>query len=196
MPDPLFDIKSGNDDAGKLEFSLSASSGPEDLVQVNARAKELIAQIRGELKPNTHIDFCTAGELYIHHLLSYAVSELGPCDVYISSWALKEDPARILLSLKESGRIRNLYGVFDYRIKTLDAKHFHLIEAAMTKYRLTKNHAKVVIVRGEKGSMCVVSSANLSNNPRIEAGFISTCTPTVMFHQSWMDAVLSGKNVY
>lgn len=179
-----------------LKFSSNEKLPADELIQLSVRAKELLSNLFDELKPNRHIDFCTAGELSIHQFLQYALTVTGPADVYISSWAIKEEPARVLLFLKETGKIKQLFGVFDYRIKTLDAKHFHLIEKAMSQYALTKNHAKVVVISGQNLSICIVSSANLSNNPRIEAGFISTCKPTIEFHKKWMDDVLSGKTVY
>lgn len=194
----LFDTKDINckTDETTLKFDSLKSDGPDNLMQLMCKAKDLCKNLFYELSPNKHIDFCTAGELSMHHLLTYGLSVTGPADVYISSWAIKEDPARALLFLKEAGKIKQLFDVFDYRIKTLDAKHFHLIENAFTNYKLTKNHAKVIVIIGQNLSISIVSSANLSNNPRIEAGFISTCTPTVEFHKQWMEKVLSGKTIY
>jgi hypothetical protein len=197
MGKELFDIKNVCSDATEvLPFSSAVQNAPDELLQLSVRAKELLSNLFDELTPNKHIDFCTAGELSIHQFLQYALTVTGPAHVYISSWAIKEDPARVLLFLKETGKIKKLFGVFDYRIKTLDAKHFHLIEKAFTKYALTKCHAKVVVIIGQNLSISIVSSANFSNNPRLEAGFISTCEPTVEFHKNWMDKVISGQTIY
>lgn len=193
----LFNINDiGIEEQESLKFSSAVNQAPDELLQLNVRAKELLSNLFDEVTFNKHIDFCTAGELSIHQFIQYALTVTGPADVFISSWAIKEDPARVLLFLKETGKIKQLFGVFDYRIKTLDAKHFHLIEKAFSKYSLTKNHAKVVVINGQNLSICIVSSANLSNNPRIECGFISTCLPTVNFHLNWMEKVLSGQTIY
>lgn len=197
MPKQLFNINEVNSSEIEIQtFDSLITDSCTELLQLSCRAKDLCKNIFDELIPNKHIDFCTAGELSIHHLLQYGLTITGPADVYISTWVIKEEPARALLFLKEAGKIKQLFGIFDYRIKTLDAKHFHLIEKAMTKYELTKNHAKVVVIIGQTLSISIVSSANLSNNPRIEAGFISTCLPTVEFHKQWMEKVLSGQKVY
>lgn len=197
MENHLFDIKTvGSEPIDALQFSSAVQNAPDELLQLSVRAKELLSNLFDELTPNKHIDFCTAGELSIHQFIQYALTVTGPAHVYISSWAIKEDPARVLLFLKDTGKIKKLFGVFDYRIKTLDAKHFHLIEKAFTQYALTKCHAKVVVIESESLSIVIVSSANLSNNPRIECGFISTIDKTVQFHKAWMTEVLNGKTVY
>ena len=182
--------------AEKLESKHSKTSTADMLVQINSKAKHLLTKIKDDLGHNTHVDFVTAGELSIHQFILYFATLFGKCNVYISSWAIKEEPARVLLSLVQDGTIQKLYGVFDYRIKTLDAKHFQLIEKAFSAYALTKNHSKVVIIESETLSLVIVSSANLSNNPRIECGFISTIDKTVQFHKEWMTEVLNGKTVY
>ena len=132
----------------------------------------------------------------MHELLTYLLEQSGPADVYISTWTLKEEPARILYALKQSGAIRNLYFVFDYRIRTLDAKHFDFIEKFATGYVLTKCHAKVMVIDGERLKASVVSSANMSNNPRIECGYIMGNEHSMNFHKQWIMDVINGKKVY
>lgn len=190
------DIDKENSESDVLGFNSLKSESAHDLFQLMGKAKDLCKNLLDELTPNKHIDFCTAGELNLHHLLTYALTITGEADVYISSWAIKEEPARALLFLKESGKIKQLFGIFDYRVESTDAKHFELIKNAFSSYKLTKNHSKVIVIIGQNLSISIVSSANLSNNPRIEAGFISTCKPTIDFHKQWMEKVLSGKTVY
>lgn len=185
----LFDIATVGDkvEDTSLQFSSNEKLPADELVQLNVRAKELLSNLFDELTPNKHIDFCTAGELSIHQFLQYALTVTGPADVYISSWAIKEEPARVLLFLKETGKIKQLFGVFDYRIKTLDAKHFHLIEKAMSQYVLTKIHAKVVVINGQNLSICIVSSANLSNNPASKLALSAPVNKQLNFTKNgWM----------
>ena len=197
MGKELFEISSiDKHDTDVLEFSHNSNGSHEKHLLINSRAKSLCSELVDKIEPNMHVDFCTAGELSIFQLVQYALTVTGPADLYLSTWTIKEDPARSLIQLKEKGTIKNLYGIFDQRIKTLDAGHFHLIETGMTKFALTKNHAKVVVIEGKELSLCIVSSANFSNNPRIEAGFISTINSTVKFHKQWMKQVLAGKTIY
>lgn len=163
---------------------------------INCKASEVVKRLK-ELRPgNNRIDFCTAGKFSMHHILNYLVEQNAPVDVYLCSWTIKEEPARVLYALKRMNNIKGLYCIFDYRMKTLDAKHFHFLEKVADKIVLTKNHAKAMVIIGEKNSFCVTGSANFSNNPRIEIGSITDSASVIEFHLSWMKNVLEGKKVY
>lgn len=144
-----------------------------------------------------HIDFMTAGNVSLHNLIELLLSKYGPCQsLYLSTWAIKEAAARSIFELKDRGLIGQLFGVFDYRIESVDYKSFQLIKPLFTRYELTKNHAKVILVEYADRRFTVLTSANMSNNPRIEAGFISTGEITFNFHKAWMLEVFEGKKVY
>lgn len=165
---------------------------------VATKSRHLINKITAILAAgHRHIDFVSAGELSLHTLIEFILqTHAGSlCDVYLSTWAIKDAAARAIIRMKDSGQINNLYGVFDYRINSVDGKHFKPIAHLFTKYALTKNHAKVVIVDFEEVQYCILTSANLSNNPRIEAGYISTNGQTAKFHKGWMMDVLNGKKI-
>ncbi|MES2590895.1 MAG: hypothetical protein V4608_03335 [Bacteroidota bacterium] len=194
----LIDIHEKFNVESKLDASTHTIPSGSDgsLVQIRSRASDLIHNLFKEIKPANFIEFCTAGEFSMHQLLQYLLTISGPANVYMSTWTIKEDPARVLHALKKSGQIKDLYCVLDYRIRTLDAKHFDFIESIMTRYVLTKCHAKVIAIEGEKASMAVVSSANMSNNPRIEAGYIACNSQSMWFHKGWIMDCINGKKIY
>lgn len=198
----LFDLNDIEKVSIKTSNKLEASahilpSGSEgDLVQVACKASHLIENLFKEIKPGNFIEFCTAGEFSMHQLLQYLLTISGPANVYLSTWTIKEEPARVLHALKKSGKIKNLYCVLDYRIRTQDAKHFHFIESILTGYVLTKCHAKVIAIEGVRANMAVVSSANMSNNPRIEAGYIACNSMSMNFHKDWIMKSINGKKIY
>lgn len=198
--DPLFDMIDIDQEIERSAENLKASAvkqeRPSGLVQIRCRASELLNELFEEIKSGNFIEYCTAGEFSTHQLLRYLLKQSGPADVYISTWTMKEDPARLLHSLKQSGAIRNLYFVFDYRIRTLDAKHFDFISKIATGYVLTKCHAKVMAIDGDKMKLAVVSSANMSNNPRIEAGYINCNAKSMEFHKGWIMDSINGRKVY
>ncbi len=144
-----------------------------------------------------HIDFMTAGNLSLHNILELLLHKYGPClSLYLSTWAIKEAAARSIFDLKERKLIGKLCGVFDYRIESVDYKSFQLIKPLFANYALTKIHAKVILVEYADRQFTILTSANMSNNPRIEAGFISTGEITFNFHKRWMQEVFGGKQVY
>lgn len=167
-----------------------------DISFISCKASEVVKRLKEICPGNNRIDFCTAGEFSMHHVLEYLVQQNAPVDVYLCSWTIKEEPARLLYALKQMKLIKGLYCIFDYRMKTLDAKHFHFLEKVADKIVLTKNHAKAMVIVGESISYCVTGSANFSNNPRIEIGSITSAADVVEFHLGWMNKVLNGKKVY
>lgn len=149
------------------------------------------------LTESTHIDFMTAGTLSLHMIIEHILFKYGKClELYISTWAIKEAAARSLLALKNADKIGSLYGIFDYRVKTVDSLSFRLVQNIFHRCELTKNHSKVVLLEYKDRYITILCSANLSNNPRIEAGFISMSKNTFLFHKEWMLKVFDGKKVY
>ncbi|MCK6649177.1 MAG: hypothetical protein L6Q66_05950 [Bacteroidia bacterium] len=192
------DVERLKDKSGEL---LKASAVKHDhhkggeLVQISCKASDLIKNVIGETSPGSFIEFCTAGEFSLHQLIQHLLTETGPADIYLSTWTLKEEPARVLYALKKAGLIKTLNCVFDYRIRTLDAKHFDFVQKILDSYTLTKVHAKVVSIIGENRSLAVSCSANMSNNPRIEAGVISCNSVSAEFHKTWITDVINGKKI-
>lgn len=191
----LFDINEEITGTNKLAASTNIIDDVKG-VPIRSRASELTIKLFNKIVPGAFIEFCTAGEFSMHHLLQHLLSISGPANVYLSTWTIKEDPARVLHYLKKSGHIKDLYAVLDYRIRTQDAKHYHLIEKLLTGHVLTKCHAKVIAIEGEKCSFAVVSSANMSNNPRIEAGYIACNDKSMLFHKGWIMDCINGKKIY
>ncbi len=191
------DIDNVLNTGGKLSSTALINEPNQNGEQTFVRAKshELMIKIFGQIKSNNTIQFCTAGEFSTHQLLQYLLTFTGPANVYLSTWTLKEEPARVLYFLKKTGKIKQLNCVFDYRIRTLDAKHFDFLEKIIDKYALTKCHAKVLSIEGESMSIAVISSANMSNNPRIEAGYISCTITSMEFHKEWIMDIINGKKV-
>ncbi len=174
----------------------SIISNNEGTLQLRSKTCNLLDNLVGKIIPGNIIEFCTAGEFSVHQLLHYLLLQAGPSNIYLSTWTIKEEPARVLFSLKREGLIKNIYCVLDYRVRTLDAKHFDFIKKIMTDHKLTKCHAKTISIDGERLSLSIVSSANLSNNPRIETGYINCTERSMLFHKGWIMDVINGKKVY
>jgi hypothetical protein len=58
--------------------------------------------------------------------------------------------------------------------------------------RLTTCHAKIVVLQNQQWSVAIVGSANFTNNPRIEAGIVSTERAVGDFHRDWMLAEIAN----
>jgi hypothetical protein len=148
---------------------------------------------------HTTIHFLTAGALSLHKLMDGLLERHPgqPCKLWIATWAIKEAAARAILKHRNSGHVVALYGIFDSRVKTVDSKAFQLLQDRFTQCVFAKNHSKVMVIEFPDHQYTIVTSANLSNNPRIETGFVTTGKALAEFHRGWMRDVLNnGKAVY
>lgn len=150
----------------------------------------------GELVPGQALQFSTAGRWSMHQLLEYLLQKTGPCRVWMTTWTITEEPMRALLAMIKDGLILELNAVLDYRIERRKPEAFQLASSIITRIKLTKCHAKVLVLKNETWSVTILGSANFSKNPRIEAGVIFTDEDSADFHQKWIDDVIEGKEVW
>lgn len=150
----------------------------------------------GELVPDQALQFATAGRWSMHQLLEYTLRKTGPCNVWLTTWTITEEPMRQLLMMIREGLILELRALLDYRIEKRKPEAFQLASKIMPTIKLTKCHAKVLVLRNAQWDVTILGSANFSRNPRIEAGAIFTDKASVDFHQKWIDDVIEGKEVF
>ncbi|WP_409627919.1 hypothetical protein [Belliella pelovolcani] len=155
-----------------------------------------LAHTIGELDHDTTIQYCTGGRWSMHQLLQYALLKTGPAKVWMTTWTITEEPMRVVLELIKTGLITELSAVLDYRIERRKPEAFQLASNIITKIKLTKCHAKVLVIQNDAWNIAVVTTANFSKNPRIEAGVIFTDKASAEFHKKWIDDVIDGKEVF
>jgi hypothetical protein len=161
-------------------------------VFLTGAASKVLPKIIAELQENVLIEVCTNGKFSFHELISQCLSYTGKADLFLTTWAIKETPVRMLFKLKESGLLKTISALMDHRTKTLDAKHFPFLEKLCNKIKLTNIHAKVAVLQGENHSLVILTSANLSSNNRIEFATINTHTQSINFHLSWIQTQLQS----
>lgn len=156
----------------------------------DAKAHRNLEEILPPYAKDQVITFLSDDSWSLHVLAGHYLQHTGPADIYLSSWTITEDPVRSLLRWKELGLIRSMNCLLDYRIKTLSAKPFQLLQSIVTRQAFTKIHAKVFCIRNHSHHVAIVGSANLSRNRRKEAGVIFTDSRSVDFHINWIKQVL------
>ena len=162
------------------------------------KSSQLVAELDHLLNiGKTHIDFMSAGNFSLHNVLEFFLAKYGPClELYLSTWSVKEAAARSLRNLYDKKMFGSMHGIFDYRIKSTDSEAFHLIEPCFFDIEFTKNHSKVILIEYSDRVITILTSANMSNNPRIEVGYVSLQQDVFNFHKGWMREVFNGKKVY
>lgn len=137
------------------------------------------------LNDDEMIIFWTKGRWSMHQLIKHLLGITGPSDVTLCTWALTEKPLRVIHNLKETGQIKNLVGLFEHKIKTRGSA-FAFAQQFFDEILLTKCHAKVTILEGEKLSVSIMASANLTQNRRIEAGVIFCNKAAAIANKNYM----------
>ncbi len=136
--------------------------------------------------------FQSGGKYSLHQIVKLIVDKVGPAKLYITTWGLSEDPVRMLFNLKEQGKLTELYGLFSERVKERQPKAFQMAESIFDKITLRKLHAKVVVVVGKEHSFSVISSMNLTRNPRAETGVITNSKNIADAYSQWIRIGING----
>lgn len=173
-----------------------AQMGNSRQVHIIAReAAQLISSIR-LLEPETTYHYCTAGAWSLHEMISHICEKIGTARLFLSTWTITEEPMRVLFGLIDKGLISELNCLFDYRIEKRKAEAFQFAKVNASRIKLIKVHAKVAILINDHWSVTILGSANLTKNPRIEAGIISTCRETAEFHISWIENEINNGSTF
>lgn len=153
-----------------------------------------LENVIGDLLPGEACEYFTKGDWSTHHLIAFMAEKVGPCDAYISSWALSDTAVRVLFALKDSGLFKSLHVVLDRNVKTKRPDAFTFLDSFSEKIKLTAVHAKVAALVGKDNGCAIVTSANLSVNKRFEAGLISFCKNSADFHSDWLMQVINSND--
>lgn len=151
------------------------------LVRMNMRVEQVFSEeIPIKVELNNVYPFWTDGKWSYHQLIKQLVIQAGVSDVYTSTWAITEEPLRVLFKLKSEGLIKHLCGIFDYRLSERSAKGYAFAKEFFDEIILTDNHSKVTIIQNETLPISVIGSANWTKNKRLEAGVILTNQETAL----------------
>lgn len=120
---------------GDMHFAMNDSLELKDVMRKVAEKQNVV--------------WVSDGRCSIHQMLVALLDISGPAKVHISSYAMGETPARLLVQLKECGLITALYCVLDNRIDTRSAGSLQVIMSLCDQYSLIDTHAKVTIIQND-----------------------------------------------
>jgi hypothetical protein len=138
------------------------------LSKVNDRIKDVIpVPAPGECQI-----YFSGGRWSMHDLINYFIKITGPCQVYITTYAISDKAATTLINLFDAGLIKEFYCILDSRIKVRNPNVLSLMNHKFANIKQCNCHAKVTVLQNENWNIAIIGSANHSNNPRIEVGTI------------------------
>ncbi|MCX6305512.1 MAG: hypothetical protein NT040_11140 [Bacteroidetes bacterium] len=183
----LTDLKAKKEIHKSLSVSL-VTQNRFAIGKVGSKIKDTI----GVVSPGQSIHYVSMGDWSTHDLLFHFLSQTGPADVYFTTWAISEFAIRQLYAFVSSGLITKLSGIFDYRNGIHKPAELQFLKQITTNIKAAKCHAKVTVIQNESWGISIVTSANFTRNPRIEAGVICTDGPTAEFHKAWIMSELNN----
>jgi hypothetical protein len=154
-----------------------------------ARAHDLLANLqRGE-----SIHIASAGELSVQDVLSELARLYGPFEALTcSSWSVSEQAARELLALREGRAVARLEILVDTRLPADFPDVAATLESKFDLFAAAPCHAKVFAFTGKAPGIAILSTANLTFNPRAEAVCISADEDLAQFHKGWIHGTIEA----
>lgn len=155
-----------------------------------------LAALFPDFAPDTTYLVDSIGHWSLHELIAYCLSRIGPADMWLTSWGITAEPLKVIISLLETGAIRDLSCLFDSRVKLQCPQAYQLLVAQeqgrKLRVHLGKNHSKTVVLLNDSHAVTIVTSANLTINPRIEGYVVLTHRHVAISKRDVIDLVMSG----
>lgn len=151
-------------------------------IEKKIKAKESMKKAFRNIDKGKDIHFVSAGTWSTHDLMEYLLEKTGPAEVTCCTWSVSNPALEKLMKLM-NGKITKLNMLMDWS-KGKDAATWIRMNAH--KFNTSTCHAKVTVIENDKHNIAIVGSANWTNNPRIEAGVLSTDKDICKFHKDWI----------
>lgn len=127
-------------------------------------------QALGKLEPGMELFGFSKGQFSIIQLICACLSQTGPADVTVATWTAAKKEIHSADRLVKSKAIRSLRWLVDFSFPRRQPQ----FAAMLREYfgdgciRVTKNHAKFVLIRNDKWNLVLRTSMNMNSNPRFE----------------------------
>lgn len=175
------------------EFLYASDAGADFVI---CKRPDKLKCLLDALVPGKSIRFISDGDWSMHDLVMQLLQTYQPAEVFITTYAIREFPVRQLILAQQSGLIKEVTMLLDYRAKARTPEVFQLAEMNVRRIALTSIHAKVTVIRSAKGCVSIIGSANWTQNPRIEAGLIGLDAAEANFHINWINKVLEHAEIF
>ena len=172
------------DTAPVISAAVAEDGSVQEFLLCKGSAK--LQELFPTLEQNRCLHYVSNGDWSTHELVMHLLELIGPAELYFTTWSLKEYPVRLFLDAMESGKITHLYALLDSRVKVRNPDVFQLAKHNFSKVRQYDCHAKVSVLINDKWVVSIVGSANMTNNPRVEACMLSTNQEVGHFHKNWI----------
>lgn len=195
MTPPLFDLTdhAPTDEKAKHAEHRSRPKSAKAaglLLRHSSNARDAIAGLeRGECR-----HYVSKAAWSTHHLLGALLELTGPAHLTLATWSIAEDAVVDLIDHRTAGRLTSMDALLDWRVKVRRPKVLQLARGALNTVKVADCHAKVFTLTDTANGFDVVvlGSANLTTNPRVEAGVVHADPAAAEFHRQWIADLIAG----
>lgn len=176
-----------------LDSILATVSGVDVVL---CKSPDKLQRLLQSLQEGKQVHYVSDGDFSMHDIVMELLKEYKPAELWITTYALREFPVRQLILAQERKDLLCVKMLIDYRAKMRTPEVFQLAQMNVNQIYLTSIHAKVTVIRSSVGTVTVVTSANWTQNPRIECGVISLEKEVAEFHINWIEKVMDNAEIF
>ena len=168
----------------RLTYEVKEARKKQVIISAMAEVEDIV----GDISKGMHRFGLTAGQFSLCDLIDHILRQIGPADMYLTTWAASTDGLKRAFDFLKDERVKKIKFLIDVGCKKVrDQRFSDLIDSYGDSIRTTKIHAKFVIFRNENWDIVVRTSANLNRNQRIESFEIDENREFADFMQTFFD---------
>jgi hypothetical protein len=155
-----------------------------------------VAEAVGSIEHGCEIYGLSKGTWSLIDLIEHVLAHTGPADVTLSTWTAANADIGFARRLLVNGSITRLRFVVDFSFPHRQPAYCAALREAFgdDAIRITKNHAKFVLVRNAEWNVVIRTSMNLNENRRLESWEISDCPAMAGFLQEVIDELFAAQS--
>ena len=185
-PNPILSPRGKRDP--NLSFTVPSSPAAKD---AKLKRQEDAGDAIGKLVPGIERYFVTKGQFSLIDVIRRVLDQTGPADVVVSTWTSAGADIAEAFDLLDDGRIRSIRFLVDHFFQRRKPQFCGQIRKLFgdEAIRVTRNHAKLVVVTNDDWKISILTSMNLNTNPRLEYGLVREDAELASFNLRWIDEI-------
>lgn len=158
-------------------------------------AKAVVEAV-GPIEHGCEIYGLTKGAWSLIDLIEHALAHTGPAEITLSTWTAAGADIGFANRLLVNGTILSLRFVVDFSFPSRQPAYCAALREAFgdDAIRITKNHAKFVLIRNADWNIVIRTSMNLNENRRLESWELSDCSAIAGFLQEVVDELFGAQS--
>lgn len=158
-----------------------------------ALAQTRAAVAVGPIKRGLEVFVLTGGQFSLTDVLLHVLETTGRARVDLATWTAGAADIGFVSALVRESRIERLRFLVDFSFPSRQPAYCAALRKAFgdDAIRVTKNHAKFIVVRNRRWNVVVRTSQNMNENRRLETLEVSDDAGLAAFLESFVDEVFA-----